>query len=511
MPMPILGRVIKRAINLRKKIKFQPGEPIQYQSRVLKKLLRAAKDTEFGMQYDFEGILKSPTIIRTFQDLVPTFNYNHIFNEWWKRAMHGEENIFWPGKVKYFALSSGTSEASSKYIPVTKEMLKSITKASVKQFYSLANFNLSPELFQKGVFTLGSSTNLIRQGDYFIGDMSGISANQSIPFWVNRFIKPGKEIMSVHDWDTKLDEITKHAKEWDIGVLCGIPAWVQIMVERILEFHKAEHIHEIWPNLGVYIHGGISFDPYRKNFNKFFGNGVTYIETYMASEGFFGFRANPGESGMHLILNNGIFYEFAPFNKDYFDDDGNLLQGSKLLQINEVKKGTDYALFISTNAGAWRYLIGDTIKFLNTRSKEFIITGRTKHFLNICGEHLSIDNMNRAIQMTSDKLHISIPEFTVAGIPYENLFAHKWYLGTESNIEQNIIGRELDQNLRTVNDDYDTERDNVLKGIQIETVPVNRFYEFLKLTSKIGDQSKFPRVMKKDQFHKWESFVQSRH
>lgn len=508
--MPILGNVVKRALHLRKKITFKQGEPMAYQHRVLRKLLSAAKDTEFGRHYQFTDLLRSPDLVAHFQEEVPMHNYVAMYRQWWHRALEREEDVFWPGRTKYFALSSGTSEASSKYIPVSKDMLKAVTKASIKQFYSMANFDLPPETFQKGIFTLGSSTNLIRQGDYFVGDMSGIQAGNSIPFWVNRFIKPGKDISAVRDWDKKLEEIAKNAPKWDIGVLCGIPVWVQIMIERILAYHKADHIHQIWPNLRVYIHGGINFEPYRKNFEQLLGSPITLIETYMASEGFFGFRAHPDATGIHFILNNGIFYEFVPFKDSYFDQNGELLPDAKAYSIDQIEEGTDYAVIISTVSGAWRYLIGDTVRFLNAGTKEFIITGRTKHFLSICGEHLSVDNMNRAVQMTAEELGGTFPEFTVAGIPFGNLFAHRWYLGADhpEQYHQENVRAVLDKYLRELNDDYATERDNVLKDIQVEIIPTEWFYMFLRKTAKVGDQAKFPRVLKKERFQDWETHIE---
>lgn len=509
--MPILGNVVKRALHLRKKIHFKQGEAIAYQQRVLRKLISTAKDTSFGRYYHFADLLREPDLIPAFQEVVPMHNYITMYRQWWHRALERETDVFWPGKTKYFALSSGTSEASSKYIPVTKDMLKAVTKASIKQFYSMANFDLSPELFQKGIFTLGSSTKLIRQGDYFIGDMSGIQAGNAVPFWVNRFIKPGKQISAVSDWEEKLTEIARNAPKWDIGVICGIPVWVQLMLERILKHNNANSIHEIWPNLQVYIHGGINFEPYRKNFTSLFSQPVTLIETYMASEGFFGFRAHPDATGIHFILNNGIFYEFVPFIDDYFDQDGELLPEAVAYPIDQVKEGVDYAVIISTLAGAWRYLIGDTVRFLNADTKEFIITGRTKHFLSICGEHLSVDNMNRALQLTADEIGATIPEFTVAGIPDGNLFAHRWYLGIDQPAQYDAlhIGEILDKHLRALNDDYATERDNVLQAIQVSLIPTEWFYAFLQKTAKVGDQAKFPRVMKKERYKEWERHIQA--
>lgn len=506
--MPILGRVVKRFLQLRKKFNFVKGTPVQYQVRVLKKLLRAAKDTEFGIRHDFNTLLRSEDLLHDFQNSVPIFTYDSIYNLWWKRALNGEENVFWPGKVKYFALSSGTSEASSKYIPVTKEMIKAITNASLKQIISMTNFHFPVEQYSKSVLTLGSSTSLNYQNGYYVGDMSGISADQSIPFWVNRFFKPGKEIMKEQDWDTKLNEIARRAKEWDIGAICGIPAWVQIMIERILAYHKVDSLHDIWPNVAAYIHGGIAFAPYKKTFEKFFSRPIEYVETYMASEGFFAFRANPGCNGMQLILNNGVYYEFLPFNRNNFTPEGQMKEHVKPITIDEVNEEEDYAILISTCAGAWRYLIGDTVRFVNADTKELIVTGRTKHFLSICGEHLSVDNMNTALHLTSEELNIHLMEFTVAGIPYENLFAHKWYIGAEEPVDNQRVREVLDEKLKLVNDDYATERANVLKDIAVIIIPNHLFFKWLKTQGKEGAQNKFPRVMDRDQFTAWENFVE---
>lgn len=505
--MPLLGSVIKRAVVLNKKIRFKRAEPIRYQEKVLKRLLRNAKDTYFGLTYGFPDILKSHDIIGAYQLSVPTHDYNAIFERWWQRARAGERDVAWPGKVKYFAMSSGTSEASSKYIPVTKDMLKAITKASFKQYYSMANYDFPPEVFQKGILILGSSTTLHDKGDHFEGDMSGISAYQAIPFWMSRVFKPGKDILSTTDWNTKLDKIAREARNWDIGIMCGIPAWVQIMIERILAYNKAETLHDIWPNLHVYVHGGIAFDPYRKTFERFFSKPMTYVETYMASEGFFAFRARPGAEGMKLILNNGVFYEFSEFSARNFEN-GILRPEARILTIDKVEKGKDYAVLISTCAGAWRYLIGDTVRFTDEREAEILITGRTKQFLSICGEHLSVDNMTRALHLTALELDAELQEFTVQGIPYRNLFAHKWYIGAKGNVNAAALRSTLDRKLCELNDDYAVERANVLKEIIVEVVPNDLFIKWLRIHGKEGNQSKFPRVMKREQFAEWEQFVE---
>jgi hypothetical protein len=505
--MPIIGSVLKRAVVLNKKIRFKRAEPIRYQEKVIRRLLRNAKDTYFGLTYGFSEILKSEHLVRDFQLRVPTHDYNTIFNRWWERSKRGEKDVAWPGKVKYFALSSGTSEASSKYIPVTKDMLKAITKASFKQYYSMANYNLPPEVFQKGILILGSSTTLHDKGTHYEGDMSGISANQAIPFWMSRVFKPGKDILSTTDWNAKLDKIARQAREWDIAIMCGIPAWVQIMIERVLAYNKVQTLHDIWPNLKLYVHGGIAFDPYRKTFDRFFSKPIIYVETYMASEGFFAFRARPEAEGMRLILNNGIFYEFAEFSSRNFDN-GMLKPEARIITIDKVEEGKDYAILLSTCAGAWRYMIGDTVRFTNAHEAEVIITGRTKHFLSICGEHLSVDNMTRALHLAAREIDADLQEFTVQGIAHQNLFAHKWYVGAKGPVKATLLREVLDRKLIELNDDYAVERANVLKDIFVEVVPNDLFLKWLRLHGKEGNQGKFPRVMKSDQFSEWEQFVE---
>ena len=250
--------------------------------------------------------------------------------------------------------------------------------------------------------------------------------------------------------------------------MVGVPAWIQILLERIIEYHKVEHIHEIWPNLRVYVHGGVSLDPYRKGFEKLLGRPIYYIETYLASEGFIAYQAFPKRRSMRLVLNNGIFYEFVPFDEKNFNALGEISADAETLQIDEVEEGKEYALILSSCAGAWRYLIGDVIKFVSIEESEIVITGRTKHFLSLCGEHLSVDNMNKAIELVSNEMNIDVKEFTVAGIPYGNLFAHQWYLGTDRVVDKKLLKERLDFYLKALNDDYAVERSAALKEIFVD-------------------------------------------
>lgn len=510
--MAILGSVVKRAIALRGKMPviFSTKDPAKVQKRELKKLLKKAANTSFGEHHGFSGLLKSKNLIQAFQQQVPLHDYNSIFKNWWYRSLNGEAFVCWPGKVKYFALSSGTSEAASKHIPITADMLRAIKKTSVRQIFSLARYEFPVAFYERGILMLGGSTHLHYNGTYYEGDLSGITT-KNIPFWFQHFYKPGKRISRERDWPTKLNEIVKKAKKWDIGVIVGVPAWWQILIEKIIDHYQVQNIHEIWPNLSIFVHGGVSFGPYVKGFEKLLGKPLAYIETYLASEGFVAFQSRPGTSGMQLVLDNGLFHEFIPFNEAYFDNEGNLKPDAKALTIDQVEEGTEYALLLSTCAGAWRYLIGDTIKFTNKSLNEIVITGRTKHFLNLCGEHLSQENMNMAVKMVEDQLNIEVREFTVAGIKHESMFAHKWYIGTDSQVDPELFKKHLDHNLGILNDDYRVERIAAIKDVIVEVFPSRLFYDWMKMKGKEGAQNKFPRVMKNKMITEWEDYIKAWH
>ncbi len=508
--MAILGTLLKRGIKLRENLDQEYSTPFELQKNELKELLITASNTEFGKYYNFQQILRTfrkghNEFHRHFQK-IPLHDYNKIYKDWWHLALKGAKNICWPGRMKYFALSSGTSEASSKYLPVTKDMTKAIQKTSIRQIISLAKYDLPSEFFEAGILMIGGSTHLNRKGSYFEGDLSGIQAAR-LPFWFQHFYKPGKKIARTRKWDAKLEEITRKAKDWDIGIIVGVPAWIQILLEKIIAYHKVKTIHDIWPNLHVYVHGGVSFDPYRKSFEKLLAHPIYFIETYLASEGFIAYQAEPNKREMKLVLNNGIFYEFVPFNDDNFLPTGELNPNAKALLIDEVEEGKEYALLMSTCAGAWRYLIGDVIKFTSVEECEIVITGRTRHFLSLCGEHLSVDNMNKAVELVSNEMNIEIKEFTVAGIPHGTLFAHHWYLGVDTKVDKNFLKDRLDHYLKQLNDDYAVERSAALKDVYVDVVPVERFYQWMESKGKVGGQNKFPRVMKNLQFEDWKSFA----
>jgi len=512
--MAFIGSILKKGITLRQSLEQKYSHPADLQKQELKKLLLTARNTHFGIHYDFEGLMRSfkddnlNAYYNVYKNAVPIHDYNKISSEWWHQSRSGKKDICWPGKVKYFAMSSGTSEDTSKYIPVTKEMMRSIRRTGLRQMFTLARYDLPEEIFNKGILMLGGSTSLNKMSTFYDGDLSGITANK-FPFWFQHFYKPGKKISKIREWGDKLEEVTRNAKDWDIGFIVGVPAWIQLAMEKIIDHYGLKHIHEIWPNLKVYVHGGVSFEPYQKDFERLLGKPLVYIETYLASEGFIAFQALPDSKTMRMVLNNGLFFEFIPFDENNFDQDGNLKANLETLMYHDTVEGREYALLLTTCAGAWRYLIGDTIKIVDKANAEIIITGRTKHFLSLCGEHLSVDNMNRAIQATENELNIGIREFTVAGIRYGNLFAHRWYIGCDDDVPAETIKTVLDKHLKNFNDDYKVERNYALKEIFIEKLPSNVFYDYMRSKGKEGAQNKYPRVLKNEKLDDWENFLNS--
>lgn len=499
-----LNKSIAKALNIPLR------DPRRQQLRVLKKLLKKARFTQFGQQNKFDEILLSKHPGKKFQQEVPTYNYSKIYNDWWHKTLEGVPDVCWPGVINFFALSSGTSEASSKYIPITKDLIRSNTITSLKQLFTLTKYDHIPRSsIGKGWLLLGGSTQLQKGATFYAGDLSGIQ-QKNIPFWFMGLglYKPGKKIAKEKDWAKKLDEIVENAPNWDIGFIVGVPAWLQLCLEKIIERYQLNNIHELWPNLAFYVHGGVAMEPYKKGFERLLGKPITYIETYLASEGFLAYQNRQDTRGMQLVLNNNIFFEFVPFDDENFDSEGNMAENPKALMIHEIEPGKDYAILISTNAGAWRYAIGDTVRLVDRERSEIIITGRTKHFLSLVGEHLSVDNMNKAIEMASEQLNISIPEFTVAGVPHGNFFAHEWFVATDDSVDATLLAEVLDTNLKLLNDDYEVERNHALKAVTANVLPEEVFLAFMRSKGKIGGQHKFPRVLKGKMLDEWKGFLE---
>src|SRR5688572_29254584 len=491
-------------------LRIPPNDPRRQQLRVLKKLLKKARFTEFGQQYRFDEALLSRHPTRSFQENDPVHDYNKIYENWWKKTLEGVPDVTWAGEIMYYDLSSGTSEAGSKYIPVTKDMLRSNTVNYLRQLISLLGYEeANKKATTKGFLMSGGATDLQKgKAGWYAGDLSGILAKKR-PFWFQSFYKPGGRIAALSDWNQKLNEIVEHAREWDIGYIVGVPAWCQMCMEMVIEHYQVKNIHEIWPNFSFFVHGGVAFEPYKKGFEKLLGKPIVYIENYLSSEGFIGYKTREHAKGMQLILNNNIFFEFIPFDEKNFDQEGNIVARPDAKMIHEVEEGKEYVLLMSTNAGSWRYILGDTIKFVDLERSEVVITGRIKHFLSLTGEHLSVENMNKAIELVSEEFNVSIPEFTVVGFPYENFFAHRWYIATNDTVDGEKLRKRIDENLRDLNDDYAVERDSALKAVFLEVLPEEKFMKFMELKGKLGSQHKFPRVMKGKMLEEWSRFLQT--
>lgn len=506
--MPILGNIIKSALEITDKVVTEPS-PKKDQKEVLEQLLKKARHTAFGREYNFESILKKKNFPKAFSNKVPYHDYNSMHSCWWKRQMEGEADVTWPGLPRYYALSAGTTGSDSKRIPVTEDMLDAIRKTSMLQILSISNFDMPPDFFEKEIMMLGSTTKLDNKGLYEEGEISGISA-KNIPGWFERFYRPGKEIAAITDWDTKIEAIAKKAKKWDIGAMAGIPSWNELMLKKIIEYHKVKNIHEIWPNLQFFSSGGVAFGPYRKPFELLLDKPITVIDTYLASEGFIAFQSRPNdELAMTLSTNSGIFFEFVPFKEENINDSGGITEGAESLRIDEVEEGKDYILVVSTVGGAWRYMIGDTIRFTDKEKAEIIITGRTKHFLNVVGSQLSVIQMNTAFKEISEKYNLQIPEFTVAAIRENGEYLHHWYLGIEKYTNMENIAKALDDSLKNINKAYKMARSKALKAVKVTMVSPDVFYSWNEKKQKKGGQVKMPRVMKEDEFNNWKDFTKN--
>jgi GH3 auxin-responsive promoter len=501
---------IKLPATIAKALNIPVSNARRQQLKVLKKLLKKARFTQFGQKFKFDEILLSRHSGKKFQQLVPTYNYEKIYNDWWYKTLDGVPDVCWPGVIKYFALSSGTSEGPSKYIPITKDLIRSNTITSFKQLISLTKYeNVPKTAISKGWLIIGGSTQLQKGATFYAGDLSGIQ-QKNIPFWFRGMgmYKPGSKIAKEKDWSKKLEEVIENAPNWDISFLVGVPAWLQICLEKIIERYKLNNIHEMWPNLAFYVHGGVAMEPYKKGFATLLGKPITYIETYLASEGFLAYQNRQDTRGMMLALNNNIFFEFVPFDDNNFDTDGNMVDEPEAYMIHEIEENKDYAILISTNAGTWRYAIGDTVRLIDKERSEIIITGRTKHYLSLVGEHLSVDNMNKGIELAAAEMNVIVPEFTVAGVPHGNFFAHEWYIASDDKIDPIQFASLLDEKIKTLNDDYIVERKHALKAVTVNVLPEKIFMDFMHSKGKMGGQHKFPRVLKGKALEDWKLFLQ---
>lgn len=459
--------------------------PHEVQEEWLKKLIDNGKKTDLGKQYGFENIqnyeqFKSEIPISTYKDLEDSI----------KSIRQGLQNILWPSETKWFAKSSGTSGSKSKFIPVTEESLIDCHFKGGKDMLSIYCDNY-PEttIFNGKSLILGGSHEASLNEKGKEGDLSAIIMD-NLPLWVNIHRTPSKEIALMNDFEAKIEKIANISSQENVTNIAGVPSWMLVLFKRILKKTGAKHIHEVWPNLELYMHGGVSFSPYREQFEKLLPNGVNFLETYNASEGFFGIQDKRKSEEMLLMLDYGIFYEFIPM--DDYD-----LQNT--VPIWGVEQNKNYALIITTNAGLWRYLIGDTITFTNTQPYRFKITGRISQFLNTFGEELMIENTDKALSIACQKTDSNILEYTVAPIYMHSQSegGHEWIIEFERIPKDlDFFTYALDDALKSVNSDYEAKRfkDMALKEPIIHLAKKNLFYQWMKNQNKLGRQFKVPRL-----------------
>jgi hypothetical protein len=387
-------------------------------------------------------------------------------------------------------------------------MIEAIRQSGIKQVFALNNFDLPADFFEKEIMMLGSSTDLNERNNHLEGEISGISAS-NIPSWFRGYYKPGEAIAKIDDWDERVHHIAKHAKQWDIGALSGIPSWIELMLQKVIEYHNLNHIHDIWPNLQVFTSGGVAFGPYEKSFHALMGKPVTVIDTYLASEGYIATQVRPETDAMQLNTDHGIYFEFVPFKPEYINQDGSLTNDAPSIGLSEVETQQDYVLIISTVSGAWRYLIGDTIEFIDIERAEIKITGRTKFFLNTVGSQLSVNKMDAAMKVLEEKFDTTIPEYTICAKRGEDdEFYHYWYLGSDlKDVDEETLSNTLDEVLKKVNKNYKVARSKALKGVKVKVISPEKFYDWNAENKKKGGQVKMERVMSEDKFANWESFI----
>ena len=462
--------------------------PIDVQKELLFKLLQKAKHTEIGNTFGFANI-KS---YKEFTEKVPIQQYESI-EPLIQRARKGEQNIFWPTPIKWFAKSSGTTNAKSKFIPVSDEALEDCHFKAGKDMLCLYyNNNPSAQLFAGKGLRLGGSSAVYEDNNSYFGDLSAIII-ENMPFWADFSSAPKQEVALMEEWESKIKAIIDETIHEDITSLVGVPSWMLVLLNRVLERTGKDNILEVWPNLEVYFHGGVNFNPYREQFKKIIPKkGFKYYETYNASEGFFGIQDVNNSLDLLLMLDYGIYYEFIPM--DEFDG-----ENSEAIPLSEVQLNVNYAIVITTNGGLWRYLIGDTVKFTSLNPYRIRITGRTKHFINVFGEELIIENAENALKQACLKTNSEISEFTVAPVFMNGSKSggHEWIIEFRKHPECiNYFTEILDNSLKSINSDYEAKRYNnlTLAMPKINIAKEGLFYKWLKKNGKLGGQHKVPRL-----------------
>lgn len=463
--------------------------PHDVQQEWLKRLLETAKDTEWGRKYDYSTI----ETYEQFNQRVPLQDYDTL-KTFIERARRGEQNILWPGETRWFAKSSGTTSDKSKFIPVTEDSLDECHYNGGRDMVAIHCKN-NPEtmLFTGKNLGLAGSYQIDKFDDYesYHGDLSAIVI-QNLPLWAEFLRAPDLSIALIDDWEKKLDKMARATMDENVTSIAGVPSWLLILLKRILELKGKKSISEVWPSLEVFFHGGVNFLPYKEQFKLLFNSeSVSFIELYNASEGFFGIQDQTDSDELLLMLDYGIYYEFIPmeiWGKD-----------AKAIPLAEVVQDKNYAIVISTNAGLWRYIIGDTVKFTSLTPYRFKITGRTKHFINAFGEELIIDNADNAIKVACEKTGSIVKEYTAAPAFMIDAASgyHEWLIEFERQPENiGYFGEVLDNALKSLNSDYEAKRYNnfILRTPQIHIASKNLFYKWMKSSNKLGAQHKVVRL-----------------
>ena len=475
----------KRLSDLRLFIK----NPVNTQEEQLYLLLQSAADTRFGKQYGFDRIRD----IESYQREVPLQTYESLL-PYIEAMMRGEPDVLWHGKVKWFAKSSGTTAARSKFIPVTQEALEFNHYQGGKDVLAFYLHNYpDSKLLQGKTLKLGGSKKLLKHEDAYVGDLSAIMID-NMPFWANMVTVPEKKTALIADWEEKLDKIIDEALSSNLTGLAGVPSWMLMFLKEVLRRTGKSHILEVWPRLEVFFHGGVSFAPYREAYRKLFPSGeFHYMEIYNASEGFFALQDRKDSDDLLLMLNYGIFYEFIPMS-DYKG-----VNSTNIVALKDVEPGRNYAMVISTNAGLWRYILGDTIRFTSVKPYRIKITGRTKHFVNAFGEEVVIENADRAIEKAARQTGAEIKEYTLAPVfmQTDRQGAHQWLIEFDKEpVDIDKFKRILDETLQVLNSDYAAKRyKNMTMQVPIvEKARAGLFYDWLSRQDKLGGQNKVPRL-----------------
>lgn len=469
--------------------------PIEVQQDVLRKLLSSAKNTEWGKKYDYSSI-KTP---EDYRQRVPVSTYEQL-QPYIERVMRGEQQILWPSEVRWFAKSSGTTNDRSKFIPVTEEALEDCHYKGTKDLLSIyCNLNPDTQMFSGKGLTIGGSHQINQlNSDSYYGDLSAVLM-QNLPFWAEFIRTPELSVALLEHWEDKVIKIGQETLNQNVTNLAGVPTWLIVLFKWMLEHTGKSNMLEIWPNLEVYFHGGVSFTPYREQFKELIpSDKMWYMETYNASEGFFGITDQPNSSEMLLMLDYGIYFEFmdpADVGQEF----------PKTYTLEEVEIDRNYAVIISTNAGLWRYLIGDTIRFTCLNPFRFLISGRTKHFINAFGEELIIENAEGALQTACLATGATIRDYTAGPVflTSGSKGGHEWLIEFEHKpSDQALFNQLLDQKLRELNSDYDAKRqkDLALVAPLVHVMPDGTFYNWMKMRGKLGGQNKVPRLANERKF-----------